>query len=89
MYMFIYIEQRTFSLISLYEYYNAINIRMNLLFFSEFRLAYYPHKLAQFKEMLMEAFGKNSKHTLFADFKSVDEVPNPAFYIHVVQKGFH
>lgn len=51
-----------------------------------FRLSYYPHRLDEFTELLKEAFGNTSKHTIYADFKSLDEIPEPAFYIHLIEK---
>lgn len=53
---------------------------------SEFRLSYYPHKLAVFKSMLLDIFGKTAKHSMFGDFKSLAVEPNPAFYIHLLEK---
>ena len=55
--------------------------------FSEFRLSYYPHRLEVFKNMLVEAFGERSKFDLYGDFKDLEEIENPAFYIHVVEKA--
>lgn len=51
-----------------------------------FRLSYYPHRLDEFTGLLKEAFGENCEHTVFGDFKSLEEVPEPAFYIHLVEK---
>lgn len=51
-----------------------------------FRLSYYPHRLDEFKGLLKEAFGQSSSHTVFADFKTLEEEPEPAFYIHLVEK---
>lgn len=53
---------------------------------SEFRLCYYPHKLTKFTQMLNEVFGKRAKHEIYADFKPIRQVTNPAFYIHVMEK---
>lgn len=53
---------------------------------SEFRLSYYPHRLSVFSSMLDEAFGHQSKHTIYGDFKPLDNVTNPGFYIHVMEK---
>lgn len=53
---------------------------------NDFRLSYYPHRLEVFKEMLHEAFGIKSKHTIFGDFKTLDSIQNPGFYIHVMEK---
>lgn len=56
---------------------------------NEFRLSYYPHRLEVFKSILKEIFGGKSTYDLHGDFKPIDDVtnPNPAFYIHVVQKS--
>ncbi|XP_068627916.1 glycine N-methyltransferase [Battus philenor] len=54
---------------------------------SEFRLCYYPHKLDRFSKMLDEAFDMKAKHSIYADFKALDQVDNPAYYIHVMQKS--
>ena len=51
-----------------------------------FRLSYYPHTLDSFSALLKEAFGKNAKHTVYADFKPLKEEPEPSFYIHVIEK---
>lgn len=51
-----------------------------------FRLSYYPHRLDEFKGLLKEAFGDLCKHTVFGDFKPLEEIPEPAFYIHLVEK---
>lgn len=55
---------------------------------SEFRLSYYPHRLEVFKTNLKEIFGHASNFEIYGDFKPLDDVanPNPAFYIHVVEK---
>lgn len=53
---------------------------------SEFRLSYYPHRLTRFRDMLEEVFDKNAKHTIYGDFKPLEEIENPAFYIHVIEK---
>ncbi|GJQ74933.1 hypothetical protein Trydic_g9561 [Trypoxylus dichotomus] len=53
---------------------------------SEFRLSYYPHRLETFKAMLLEAFGTQCNYKLFGDFKSLEEVENPSYYIHLVEK---
>ncbi|XP_044728903.1 glycine N-methyltransferase [Chrysoperla carnea] len=53
---------------------------------SEFRLSYYPHRLERFKDMLLETFGMQAPHILYGDFKSLDEIQTPGFYIHFIQK---
>ncbi|XP_071493911.1 glycine N-methyltransferase-like [Diadema antillarum] len=70
----------------------ALNIRRKKLDIDsknpimKFRLSYYPHRLNAFTELLKEAFTSECKHQVLADFKSVNEVPHPAYYIHCVEK---
>lgn len=54
---------------------------------SEFRLSYYPHKLAVFEDIVRTIFKGHSAYEKYGDFKTMDKVTNPAFIIHVVQKG--
>lgn len=53
---------------------------------SEFRLSYYPHRLKVFTSMLEKAFGENSRYKIYGDFKSLDEIESPNFYIHAIEK---
>ncbi|XP_066145036.1 glycine N-methyltransferase [Euwallacea fornicatus] len=53
---------------------------------SEFRLSYYPHRLKVFTQMLKEAFGENSIYKIFGDFRPLEEIDTPNFYIHLVEK---
>ncbi|KAG7177391.1 glycine N-methyltransferase-like [Homarus americanus] len=53
---------------------------------SNFRLSYFPHRVAKFGELLQEAFGERSEHCVYGDFKPIGEVKDPGFYIHVVVK---
>jgi len=53
---------------------------------NEFRLSYYPHRLEVFKNMLKEAFNTKQDHKIFGDFKDLNEIDTPNFYIHVVEK---
>ncbi|CAG9562889.1 unnamed protein product [Danaus chrysippus] len=53
---------------------------------SEFRLCYYPHGLDAFTRMLDAAFDGRAQHNIYADFQPLDKVPEPAYYIHVMQK---
>ncbi|XP_033207806.1 glycine N-methyltransferase [Belonocnema kinseyi] len=52
----------------------------------QFRLSYYPHKLSLFGDMLMEAFHFRAKHTIYGDFKPIDEKKIPGFFIHILEK---
>jgi len=60
--------------------------RNNSEYVSEFRLSYYPHRLTIFRDMLTEAFSHRAKHTIYGDFKSLNQIKDPAFYIHVLEK---
>ncbi|KAL0114405.1 hypothetical protein PUN28_011571 [Cardiocondyla obscurior] len=62
------------------------NNKENSEYISEFRLSYYPHRLTIFSDMLTEIFSHKAKHTIYADFKSLNQVKNPGFYIHVLEK---
>lgn len=53
---------------------------------NEFRLSYYPHKLSIFHDMLTETFGHAANYTIYGDFKPLNRVKNPAYYIHVLEK---
>lgn len=53
----------------------------------DFRLSYYPHQLAVFQDILKGIFKNSVSHELYGDFKPLDKVDNPAFYIHVVKKS--
>ena len=33
-----------------------------------------------------DAFGSGAKHDIYADFKKLEDEPEPAFYIHVIEK---
>lgn len=37
--------------------------------------------------MLIDIFGQKAKHSIFGDFKSLTVEPNPAFYIHLLEKA--
>lgn len=37
--------------------------------------------------MLEDTFGGNANYKIFGDFKSIDEVEEPNFYIHLVEKA--
>ncbi|XP_002741348.1 glycine N-methyltransferase-like [Saccoglossus kowalevskii] len=54
--------------------------------YSKFRLSYYPHRLNAFTELLKEAFGSDSKHAVYGDFKPLGDIECPAYYVHVVEK---
>jgi glycine N-methyltransferase len=54
--------------------------------YSQFRLSYYPHRLEAFTTLLKSVFGDNSKHSVYGDFKPLEEEADPAFFIHVIVK---
>ncbi|XP_008203954.1 glycine N-methyltransferase isoform X2 [Nasonia vitripennis] len=54
---------------------------------SEFRLAYYPHMLGEFTELLDKSFPKLAKHDIYGDFKPLEQIEDPGFYIHVLEKA--
>lgn len=53
---------------------------------SEFRLSYYPHLMEDFTKLLDQSFPKQENHKIYGDFKTLDKIENPGFYIHVLQK---
>ncbi|XP_077261442.1 glycine N-methyltransferase [Temnothorax americanus] len=55
-------------------------------YISEFRLSYYPHRLTIFRDILTETFSHGTKHTIYGDFKPLNQVDQPGFYIHVLEK---
>ena len=57
-----------------------------LIVFSHFRLTYYPHRLIDFQNLILDIFGNHAEHEVYADFKPLTFEPNPAFYIHVIEK---
>lgn len=53
---------------------------------SKFRLSYYPHVLKGFNKLLEDVFTEKAKHKVLADFQSLESEPNPAYYIHIIEK---
>lgn len=53
---------------------------------NEFRLSYYPHMLTDFISMLRGIFTPKAKHTIYGDFKAMNVIADPGFYIHVIQR---
>lgn len=64
------------------------NNKDNPEYISEFRLSYYPHRLTVFRDMLTEAFSHGAKHTIYGDFKPLNHIEDPGFYIHVLEKQY-
>ncbi|XP_010863980.1 glycine N-methyltransferase isoform X1 [Esox lucius] len=56
---------------------------------SKFRLSYYPHRIENFKEILMEAFHRKCEHSVYGDFKTytTGQSQPPCYFIHVVKKN--
>jgi len=50
-----------------------------------FRLSYYPHRLQEFTSLLQKVCGNDMTNEVYADFKKLDEVDKPAYYIHLVR----
>ncbi|XP_055384703.1 glycine N-methyltransferase [Condylostylus longicornis] len=53
---------------------------------NEFRLSYYPHVLDVFTKTVKNIFGDKAEHKIFGDFKPLNEIAKPAFYIHLLEK---
>jgi len=54
---------------------------------SQFRLSYYPHRLANFTDMLKGIFGEGAEHTLLSDFQAdppADYISS--YFVHVIKK---
>lgn len=49
-------------------------------------LTYYPHMLDSFSQTLKEIFKASNSYEIFGDFKPLNEIENPGFYIHVIEK---
>ena len=60
-----------------------------MLFCSQFRLSYYPHQKDAFTKLLKDVFGSYADHSVYGDFKSLEEEPEPAFYIHIIEKEWN
>ena len=43
-----------------------------------FRLSCYPHRLAEFSNLLKGVFGEDSAHSVHGDFQTLGRVPKPA-----------
>lgn len=51
-----------------------------------FRLSYYPHQLENFSSLLRQVFGSEAEHQIYGDFKTLDEIDCPTYFMHVVEK---
>jgi len=64
----------------------VLNYCMDVEKDGDFVLSYQPYTLAEFSDLLTGVFGPEAIHTTYADFKPLDEISDPAFYIHVIEK---
>merc|ERR1712179_372912 len=64
----------------------TLNYTMDVEEDGDFILSYQPHTLKSFTGLLKDAFGSGAKHDIYADFKKLEDEPEPAFYIHVIEK---
>lgn len=55
--------------------------------FRKFTFKFYPHRMEVFQDMLREAFGNSATFQVFGDYKKLEEVEIPGFYVHVVEKS--
>jgi len=53
---------------------------------NEFTLTYYPHRLQDFRSLLLEAFQGQASIETLGDFQPLGQLADPAFFIHVVRK---
>lgn len=51
-----------------------------------FRLSYYPHRLEDFSNLLHDVFGSDANYKIYGDFKVLDEIDCPTYFMHVVEK---
>lgn len=53
---------------------------------TDFVLSYYPHRLAKFTNTVREIFNESTSYEIYGDFQPLDQIEDPAFYIHVVER---
>jgi glycine N-methyltransferase len=53
----------------------------------KFRLSYYPHRQANFIELLKQAFGHDTKIEVLGDYKPLSDDYMPSYFIYVVHKN--
>jgi len=51
-----------------------------------FAISSYPFTLKDFTALLRDVLGTTVQHDVLADFKPLDQVHQPGYYIHVVNK---
>ncbi len=56
------------------------------VFFRKFRLSYYPHLLDNFNGLVEKVFGKDAEHTVLGDYEPIENVSDPAYYVHIIKK---
>jgi len=64
----------------------VLDYKMDVEGDGDFVLSYQPWTLAEFSNLLKGIFGSGAAHTTYADFFKLNEVVDPAFYIHVIEK---
>jgi len=64
----------------------VLNYKMDVEGDGDFTLSYQPYTLNVFTNLLKGIFGDNTSYQRYADFKPLSEEPDPAFYVHVIEK---
>ncbi|KAI0241160.1 Glycine N-methyltransferase [Lamellibrachia satsuma] len=53
----------------------------------QFRLSFYPHRLAQFSNLLKGVFGEDCAHSVHGDCQTLGRVQKPAYYTQIAEKS--
>ncbi|KAI0240469.1 Glycine N-methyltransferase [Lamellibrachia satsuma] len=53
----------------------------------QFRLSFYPHRLAEFSNLLKGVFGEDCAHSIHGDSQTLGRVQKPAYYTHIAEKS--
>ncbi|KAI0212234.1 Glycine N-methyltransferase [Lamellibrachia satsuma] len=53
----------------------------------QFRLSCYPHRLAEFSNLLKGVFGEDCAHSIHGDSQTLGRVQKPAYYTHIAEKS--
>lgn len=53
---------------------------------TELNFSFHPHTLTSFTNLLKGVFGTNAPYTVYGDFKPVNLVDVPTYYIHQIKK---
>merc|ERR1712002_541657 len=64
----------------------VLNYKMDVEEDGDFTLSYHPYTLEKFSNLITSVFYEKTNYTIYADFKPMAEEPDPAFYIHVIDK---